>query len=111
MLGRARHCCVVCNPPFGIVREFVCHAHDLGARKAAMVYPIPRINAAWPWLRDLPLQRVWLITPRPSMPPGYVIESGEKPGGGKEDFAWLVFVRGYTGKAEVDWLHRDGDIR
>jgi hypothetical protein len=78
----------------------------LSALKAAMVFPIPRIDAAWSWLRELPLQQ----TPRPSMPPGHVIASGEKPGGGKEDFAWLVFERGYTGRPQVDWLHRDGDI-
>ena len=45
------------------------------------------------------------------MPPGYVIARREKPGGGKTDFTWLIFERGYTGKAEIDWLHRDGDIR
>ena len=60
---------------------------------------------------ELPLRRIWLLTPRPSIPPGYVIARGEKPGGGKTDFTWLIFERGYTGKAEVDWLHRDGDKR
>jgi hypothetical protein len=44
------------------------------------------------------------------MPPGDVIARGEKPGGGKTDFAWLIFERGYTGKPETDCLPRDGDI-
>jgi hypothetical protein len=41
------------------------------------------------------------------MPSGYVIARSEKPGGGKVDFAWLLFERGYVGRAEMAWLHRD----
>jgi hypothetical protein len=50
---------------------------------------------------------VWLLTPRPSMPPGEVIARGEKPGGGKTDFCWLVFDRTHSGPPELRWLHRD----
>jgi len=60
------------------------------------------------WLADTPLARVYLLTPRPSMPPGQVIEAGEKPEGGKQDFVWLVWRRGYVGPPELRWLHRDG---
>jgi hypothetical protein len=45
--------------------------------------------------------------PRPSMPPGEVILRGEKPGGGKTDFAWLVFEQGYTGEPGIGWLRRE----
>lgn len=52
----------------------------------------------------------WLMTPRPSMPPGHVIARGEKPGGGKMDFCWLVWDRSYhQGAPELRWLRRDGD--
>jgi hypothetical protein len=34
---------------------------------------------------------------------------GEKPGRGRADFCWLIFERGHTGRAEIDWLHRDRD--
>jgi len=27
--------------------------------------------------------------------------------GGKTDFCWLIFERGWEGPAEPDWLHRD----
>jgi len=101
---------VVGNPPFNAVEAFASHALELGARKVALLFPVARLNAAR-WLKELPLRRIWLLTPRPSIPPGYVIARGEKPGGGKTDFTWLIFERGYTGKAEVDWLHRDGDKR
>jgi hypothetical protein len=29
------------------------------------------------------------------MPPGHTITAGEKPGGGKMDFCWLVWECGY----------------
>lgn len=100
---------IVGNPPFGLVEAFALHAlSDLHAVKIALVFPTARLNAAHRWLRGLPLRRIRLLTPRPSMPPGYVIARGEKPGGGKTDFAWLVFERGYVRNAEITWLHRDG---
>jgi hypothetical protein len=54
------------------------------------------------------LTRVYLLTPRPSMPPGQVILRGEEPGGGKQDFVWLVFSQQHKGPPELRWLHRDG---
>jgi hypothetical protein len=41
------------------------------------------------------------------MPPGSYLEAGHKPGGGRVDFCWLVFEHGYSGIAEVRWLHRE----
>ena len=97
---------VVCNPPFDHVQEFCEHALDLGATKVAMICLVRRLNAAH-WLQELPLRRIWLLTPRPSMPPGKWIMAGNKPGGGTQDSCWLVFERGYAGKPEINWLHRD----
>jgi len=99
---------IVSNPPFDIARQFAEHACRLALRKSAIVFPTARLNAAR-WLQDLPLRRVWLLTPRPSMPPGSVIMRGEKPGGGKMDFCWLVFGPG-SGAPEIRWLHRDGEV-
>ena len=75
--------------------------------EVAMICLTRRLNAAH-WLQALPLRRIWLLTPRPSMPPGSVILRGEKPGGGKMDFCWIVFEQGYEGRPEIGWLHRDG---
>jgi len=98
---------IVCNPPFNIVEHFALHALALGnTQKAAFVFPTARLNAAH-WLKGQPLARVWLMTPRPSMPPGYVIARGDKPGGGKMDYCWLVFERGHNGTPELRWLRRD----
>jgi hypothetical protein len=96
----------VCNPPFNVAREFAEHALGLARGKVAMIFPTARLNAAR-WLYETPLQRVWLLTPRPSMPPGETILRGEKPGGGKVDFCWLVWNRGHIGVPSIDWLHRD----
>jgi hypothetical protein len=103
---------VVCNPPFNIAEQFVRHALEVTGLKVAVIFPTARLNAAnGPkgkyWIRGLPLRRVWLLTPRPSMPPGHVIAAGGKPGGGKMDFCWLVFERGYQGPTELRWLRRD----
>jgi hypothetical protein len=59
------------------------------------------------WLQQTPLLRVWFITPRPSMPPGHVLEAGGKPGNGTTDYAWFVWLRGYDGTPEVRWLRRN----
>jgi len=99
---------VVSNPPFSHVQEFVEQALYLGARKVAMITLVRRLNAAGKWLRELPLSRVYLLMPRPSMPPGHVIAAGEKPGGGTQDFCWLVMDRTHRGPLELRWLHREG---
>jgi hypothetical protein len=99
--------CVVCNPPYDFIREFAERAIELGADVVAMICPTPRLNAAR-WLQRLPLSRIYLLTPRPSIPPGRLIEAGMKPSGGRPEFCWLVFRRDHFGSPEMRWLHRDG---
>lgn len=96
---------IVCNPPFDHVEEFARQALTRGARKVALIILTRRLNAAR-WLAELPLKKIWLLTPRPSMPPGEWIAAGNKPGGGTQDFCWLVFDRNYA-TAEIGWLTRD----
>jgi hypothetical protein len=98
------------NPPFKLARAFVERALKLGAKKTAIIFPTARLNAAR-WLEPLPFAKIYLLTPRPSMPPGEVIARGERPGGGKTDFAWMVFDHSHIGPPELRWLHRDGGER
>lgn len=99
-------CNIISNPPFNIAREFILHALKITTGKVAAIFPTARLNAAH-WLEPLPLARVWLLTPRPSMPPGHMIARGEKPGGGKVDFCWLVFDHNRPAVREINWLHRE----
>jgi hypothetical protein len=98
---------VVGNPPFDSVEAFARHAM-VGADKVALIFPVARLNAAH-WIRELPLCRIWLMTPRPSMPPGPYVLAGRKVGGGKPDFCWIVFERGHASEPVIRWLHRDGE--
>lgn len=102
----------VTNPPFEQIDQFALHALRLAHRKVAMICPTRRLNAAGRWLAGTPLYRVWMLTPRPSMPPGAEFQRlqalGKEPSGGTMDFCWLVWLRGYEGSPEIRWLHRDG---
>lgn len=56
-----------------------------------------------------PPSRVWLLTDRPSCPPGVWLAAGNVAGGGEQDFAWLVWdpveQRRPAGElAQVGWL-------
>jgi hypothetical protein len=100
---------IVGNPPFGIVADFARHALEIGANKIALIFPTSRLNAAH-WLDDVPFRRAWLLTPRPSMPSGAHVLAGGKVGGDRRDFCWIILERGYSGRPEIRWLHRDRTI-
>ena len=98
---------IVCNPPFDHVQAFCKHALAIATFRVAMLVPLRRLPAGR-WLERLPLETVWLLTPRPSMPPGTYIAAGHKPGGGSQDFCWLVFRKGLIAwTPRLRWLHRD----
>jgi hypothetical protein len=99
---------IICNPPFDHVEEFCRKACNIAQFKVAMICLLRRLPAAH-WLADLPIETIYLQTPRPSMPPGEWIAAGNKPGSGSQDFVWLVFnVRDKPQRAaEMRWLHRD----
>lgn len=100
---------IVSNPPFGIAEQFLGRALDLARGKVAFLLPANWVQGdkRSRMLAGTPLRRVWFITPRPSMPPGHVLEAGGKPGNGTTDYAWFVWLRGYDGAPEVRWLRRD----
>lgn len=104
---------IVCNPPFDQFKEFALHALAVARGKVAMIWLVRTLPAAR-WLQGTPLARIWLLTPRPPMPPGCVISHGvglhgepQKVGGGKQDFCWLVWDRAHKGPPTINWLHRD----
>ena len=102
---------IVCNPPFDYVQEFCERALEIATCKVAMLVPLRRLPAAR-WLQRLPLETVWLLTPRPSMPPGSWIAAGNAPSSGSQDFCWLIFHKQMNATApRLCWLHRDRATR
>jgi hypothetical protein len=95
---------VVTNPPYAIAREIVERALELGATKVAFLFPTRRVHAAH-WLEPLPVAHLYLLTPRPSVPP----ITAKKVGGGSVDFSWLVIDQRHKGPPTWGWLHRDGE--
>jgi hypothetical protein len=98
---------IVSNPPSDHVRKFCERALDVATHKVAMLMLLRRLPAAH-WLQRLPLESVYLLTPRPSMPPASWVAAGNEPSGGTQDFCWLVFNKKATvGWPKLRWLHRD----
>ena len=100
---------IISNPPYNLLRPFAEHALTVTRQKVALLLPLARLNAAGRWLEHTPLRRVWLLTPRPSIPPHCLILEGQKPQGGRVDFCWWVWEQGFGGAPTIHWLCRDAD--
>lgn len=98
----------VSNPPFQHADAFVEAALARATRKVAMLLPAnwDHSDKRGRWVETTPLYRVYMLTPRPSMPPGPVIEAGIPPGGGTKDFSWFVWLKGYEGPVTRHWLRK-----
>lgn len=101
---------IVSNPPFGLAEDFVRLAIQIAPEggKIAMILPLvwmAGFSAKRDWLPHSPLRRIYSISPRPSMPPGAVIQAGLKPGNGTKDFAWFVWEKGFEGPTELRFLN------
>ena len=101
---------IVSNPPFGVAEKFVLKALDLPdeGQSASMLLPLvwmAGFSKKRDWLPNSPLSCVLPMSPRPSMPPGKVIEAGIKPGNGTKDFAWFVWTKGYMGPPTLSFLN------
>jgi hypothetical protein len=102
----------VFNPPFcgDYIRRFIERALDTVDYKVAALVPLRRLPAMH-WIEGKPLESIWVLTPRPSLLPASYIRAGNDPGGGGQDFAWLVFNKKTTIDAPcTKWLHRDGGM-
>jgi len=100
---------IVSNPPFKDAREFAEFTLRRAKKKIALLLPTIWLHgsARAKWLERTPLRRVLIMSPRPSMPPGEYVLSGQKVGGGTKDFSWFVWVQNYDGRPEIMHLQRD----
>lgn len=104
----------VMNPPF-----FRAKGLEAFIRKAISVFPgkicvfgdvrflagAARSNGLF---REFPPQRVWIITPRPSCPPGAFLEGGGTAGNGSSDWCWMVWSHlEPMGETRLGWLRGD----
>lgn len=102
---------IVTNPPFGraiLAEKFIRHAISLKPKKLAVFvdsrFLFGKARAAG-LFAEFPPSRVWLITPRPSCPPGEYLAAGNKAGGGTADYVWLVFTpQSPPSSTELRWL-------
>lgn len=101
---------IVCNPPYKYDDEFVKWAVNNCRRKIALLLRAQWANAAGrsAMLERMPLRRVLMITPRPSMPPGKVVvaNGGKDPSGGTQDYAWFIFDHAYDDEPGFGWIRR-----
>ncbi len=110
---------IVSNPPYHLCDNktnfiFVRHALAHARWKAVLLLPLTWIasDERADWLENQSgLRRVWVLTPRPAMPPGLMLEEGMKASGGRVDFAWYVFDRHCARRRsdpQIRILRRDG---
>lgn len=117
---------IVCNPPFRLCQAktivrgpepfaFVKRCLEVARYKVALLLPAGWHHslAAADFLTgtEMGLAKILVLTPRPSMPPGRLIEAGVRPGGGTIDFAYFVFVRGHDGPPHGGWLRCPPEFR
>lgn len=102
---------IVTNPPFNIAIDIVRHALKT-TRHGGRVAIVAQAKFLFsqerhPLFTDRQCERVYILSRRPSMPPGaLLLEKGEAcRGGGFHDFMWIVWRVGKTAPGcSVDWV-------
>ena len=94
---------IVSNPPYDVLQEFIDHALKISTGKVAVIARIAFLASVRRkvWFESGPLARVWVMSRRPSMPPGGTDVPAK---GGSVDYAWFVFDRTVIGPPTFGWL-------
>lgn len=100
------------NPPYsyreGIAEIYIRRCLRLARAKVAMLLPVKFLSSQgrYDLFTQTPLMRVYVLSSRPSMPPGSLYVQGLiEAKGGSVDYMWLVWdVREKPGNARVSWL-------
>lgn len=105
------HNCVM-NPPYSKgagIEAFIIQALSLAPGKVCAFVPLRFLTSerrAKLFYRWLAPDRVWIVTPRPSCPPGEYLALGNVASGDTKDYAWLVWDE-RRGGARLGWLIDD----
>lgn len=100
---------IISNPPYKLTEAFARRALELARHKVALLTNIKFLASQkrHRLFTETPVRRVWIMSSRPSMPPGDALQNGTvKVGNGSLDFCWVVWEQGYTGAPEIGWLLR-----
>lgn len=98
---------IVCNPPFSIATKFIDVALHCAVSKVAMLLPISFLasQARHPLFNETPVARVYILSRRPSMPPGEKLnDPAFRASGGSVDYCWIVWHHGHKGPPTMEWL-------
>ncbi len=104
---------IVCNPPFYRAKGtelFIRRALSIAARKVAIFTDVKFLagqRRARGLFTDMPPDRVWIINPRPSCPPGEYLLNGGEAKNGQADWCWLVWDlagSAWKGPTQLGWL-------
>lgn len=93
---------IITNPPFSELMPFIGHCLDLAERKVALLCPLRRGNYYDDyWIRpDFQVKSVFLLTKQPKFyRPEGLIDKGQRAA-----LAWIVWQRGFKGRAEFDFV-------
>ena len=97
---------IVSNPPYDIADQWLAHALRITERRVALLLPLRwlaserRVSAG----TGAALASVVILTPRPSIPPGRLLQAQQiVPSGGKTDYAWFVWEKGHVGRPDIRW--------
>lgn len=104
---------VVNNPPYGyvpgIAEAFIRRTleHHLTVRRAAFLVPIAFLCSDTRWrlfsVDHMP-SHVCILSERPTMPPGSMVDQYTTYDGGMADYVWIVFTRPHRWKTQMLWL-------
>jgi hypothetical protein len=88
-------------------RQFTLNALAVARKGVAILAPVPFLASQerYAWFKGLPASLILIMSARPSMPPGELLQAGRvKQHGGKEDYCWIVFEHGHQGRPQFDWI-------
>jgi hypothetical protein len=101
---------LITNPPFFRAKgteAFIRKALVVACGKVAIFTDVKFLagqGRARGLFKDHPPSRVWIITPRPSCPPGAHLVAGGVASGGTADWCWLVWDEKRAGESVLGWI-------
>ena len=111
---------IITNPPFFKAKgteAFIRKALKVARHKVAIFTDVKFLaggKRASGLYAEHPPSRVWILSPRPSCPPGEFLKAGNRAAGGTADWCWLVWdLTTPPAPTQIHWLqilHHDREV-